>query len=649
MGKQKRQERQQAQPQQSPKVKMPDNKLSLILGLLVAALGFLLYANTLNHEYALDDYSVLRENNIVMRGTEAIPTILKTSYRYGYFNLEDGLYRPLSLIMYAIEWEIAPDKPALSHWVNVLLYAITGFVLFNVLRKVFSKYNLVLPLLISLLFIAHPIHTEVVANIKSRDEILCFLFALLSLNSLLAAVTSFQLADESKHKLNWLSLGLSALFFFTALLSKESTITMLAGFPLILWFFTAVKPKQIALAVLPLVGATVLYMIIRFNVLDGKLSDSSVTTLDNFLVGAPDLGIRLATAIKVLGLYLKLLLVPHPLLYDYSFNKIPLASFTDITFWLSLLVHLGLGIFALWQLPKKNPLSFAILFYFITIVLFSNIFIIIGVGMAERLMYFPSFAFCIAVAYLLLLATKTVKESQAFASIGQFASANAKVLGVLAVIVVLFSVKTIARNPAWKNNYTLYTTDLPELKESTRAHYYLGNEIIKAQAPAEKDPAKQKLLFAQGISLLNQSLAIYPGYSEALSQLGVGYYKTGDYANAVKYSEQARKLNPNDIITLNNLGSAYFQSNRYKEALELYEKVVAINPRYEDGWMNLGSINGMTQNYDKAISCFEQVLAINPVNSRALYYLGITYRSKGNEMQAEQYLKRARQIDPTIK
>jgi tetratricopeptide (TPR) repeat protein len=647
MGKQKKQERQQ--PQQPPKAKAPDNKLSLILGLIIAALGFLLYANTLNHEYALDDYSVLRENNIVMRGTEAIPTIFKTSYRYGYYNLEDGLYRPLSLAMFATEWEIAPDKPALSHWVNVLLYAFTGLVLFNVLRKVFSRYSIVFPFLVALLFIAHPIHTEVVANIKSRDEILCFLFALLSLNSLLTATATFQLADESRHKLNAPQLALSALFFFTALLSKESTITMLAGFPLILWFFTPVKPKQIALSVLPLVGATALYMIIRFTVLNGKLNDSSVTTLDNFLVAAPDFGIRFATALKVLGLYLKLLVVPQPLLYDYSFNKIPLATYTDLTFIISLVLHLALGIFALWQLPKKNPLSFAILFYFITIVLFSNIFIIIGVGMAERLMYFPSVAFCIAMVYLLLLATGTNKDSQAFTSVGQFAAANSKALGILTVVVVLFSVKTVARNPAWKNNYTLYTTDLPQLKESTRAHYYLGNEIIKSQAPAEKDPVKQKQLFAEGIGLLNQSLAIYPGYSEALSQLGVGYYKIADYANAVKYSEQARKLNPNDIITLNNLGSAYFQTNRYKEALELYERVIAINPRYEDGWMNLGSINGMTGNYDKAISCFQQVLGINPNNARALYYIGVTYQNKGDNVLAQQYIQKAKQIDPGLK
>jgi hypothetical protein len=178
-------------------------KQRLILALIVGIFGFLLYSNTLTHDYVLDDFSVIKENNIVRQGIKAIPEIFRTSYRQGYLSLNDGTYRPLSLAMFAVEWNFFPNTPAVSHFVNVLLYGITGFLLFIILCKLFASSlrlshsplstsppaslqnemgdgSEVLAFIASLLFIAHPLHVEVVANIKSRDEILCFLFVLCS-------------------------------------------------------------------------------------------------------------------------------------------------------------------------------------------------------------------------------------------------------------------------------------------------------------------------------------------------------------------------------------------------------------------------------------------------------------------------------------
>ncbi len=80
-------------------------------------------------------------------------------------------------------------------------------------------------LLATLIFMAHPVHTEVVANIKSRDEILSFL------NGTLALLLVF---DYSKSK-NWISLALAVIFFFLSLLSKETAMTTLAIIPFMLF------------------------------------------------------------------------------------------------------------------------------------------------------------------------------------------------------------------------------------------------------------------------------------------------------------------------------------------------------------------------------------------------------------------------------
>ena len=154
------------------------------LGLLLALLSFLLYSNTLNHGFALDDGSAISENWVTKKGAAGIPLLLTKHYRYGYWNSKGVLYRPVSMVMFAVEWGLSPDNPKLHHGVNVLLYAGTALLLFFTLAELFAAFHLLLPFAASLLFLVHPVHVETVANIKSRDEMLAFFFSILSINFL---------------------------------------------------------------------------------------------------------------------------------------------------------------------------------------------------------------------------------------------------------------------------------------------------------------------------------------------------------------------------------------------------------------------------------------------------------------------------------
>lgn len=156
------------------------------------------------------------------------------------------------MIMFAIEWAIYPNNPSIHHFINVLLYAISIGILFKFLTKSLPTYSIWIPFIIALIFALHPSHTEVVSNIKSRDENLCFLFFLFTIKSL-----SLETPSDSMTYIK------SEILFFACLLSKEASILIL---PIIGLYFWMIKREKIVVVVkktLPLVISALLWLIIQ--------------------------------------------------------------------------------------------------------------------------------------------------------------------------------------------------------------------------------------------------------------------------------------------------------------------------------------------------------------------------------------------------
>ena len=187
--------------------------------LLITAIS--LYGYSMQFEYVLDDKIVLSENNFVKKGFNGIKEILTTESFAGYFGEQKNLvvgarYRPLSIVTFALEYELFGLNTRVSHLINILLYALSGLLLFRLISmlvkdKSTSRWFLCIPFITALLFVIHPIHSEVVANVKGRDEILTLLFSLLTFYSFFKA--------KGPQKILWSTIGV--LTFFLALLSKE--------------------------------------------------------------------------------------------------------------------------------------------------------------------------------------------------------------------------------------------------------------------------------------------------------------------------------------------------------------------------------------------------------------------------------------------
>lgn len=559
--------------------------------MLIIFLVYLMYGNTINYGYVLDDDLVGRSNKFVNEGFAGIPHILSNGYLVGTTGVNDS-YRPLLMVHLAIEKQFFGFNPSVNHFFNVFYYGIMGILLFIVLCRIFKNIHKIIPLIITLLFLSHPIHTEVVANIKSRDEIFCLIFLLMSILSL------FNYLDKRKI----ISIILSPIWFFLAVLSKENALTYLAIIPLILFFFTNEKLKRILTLTLPYLGAAGLFLLIRASIVHGNVS--TIDLLYNSLMGITSTSERLATAIFIFGKYIQLLIFPHPLVWDYSFNQIPPVSWTNIYTIVTLVVCFGLMIYAIMKTKSRDIFAFCILYFFITMSITSNIFILIGATMAERFLFLPSLGFCIAIIFLinkLLKIDNTGKSKH-----------NFKTLYIISgIVIVAYLFKTIDRSKDWKDSMSLYESGVIGAPNSCRTHTALANEY-STLAQSLSDANRKTELFKKAEAEFKTGLNIYPKNPESWYNLGVLYFAMGNIPEAEKANKQVIVYNPLFAKAYNNLGAIEGQRGEFKEAAQNFKKAADLDSNYLDAISNTASAYFNLKEYKNAEPYYKRAHELNP-------------------------------------
>ena len=625
------------------------------------ALSFLLYANTLSHDYALDDAIVIYNNMFVEDGVSGIPGILTKDTFFGFFKEEGkaslvagGRYRPLTLVLFALEVQLFGKTPFIGHLVNGLLYGLTTVMLYLLLLKLFSPSNgqaraFFIALAAAVLFAVHPIHTEVVANIKGRDEIVALL------GSLAALFYSLRAYRENKPGLN----VIAGLVFFLGLMSKENAITFLAVAPLAYYFFTKASPGVIVRQSAPFVIAAAVFLAIRFSVLGFGLSEPTMEMMNNPFVKLEGnqylpftMQERLATVFYTLGKYIQLLVFPYVLTHDYYPRQIGVMNFSDWGAWLSLLAYLGMLGYALRQLPKKDPVSFAILYYLATLSIVSNLLFPVGTHMAERLMFMPSVGFCLLLAILgyRWAAARTPRgKSPAFS---QFTS----VLAVLAIVALAYSVRTVLRNPVWKDNYTLFTTDIEYSPNSAKLRNACGGELL-TQSLAVQDPNQKRNMASQAVEHLQQALRIHPNYKNAYLLLGNAYNYLQEYDKSIEAYKKALALDPNYADAQRNLGITYKDAGQFfgeqqgdlNKAILYLDQAKELMPNEYEVLRLLGVAHGIRGDRVEAVEYFTLATQADPNNARGWYDLGTAHYNLGNNSLGEQYRQKAFEMDPSLR
>jgi len=608
-------------------------KLCLLLGII----ALLVYGNTLSNGYVLDDVMVLKDNTIVKKGITAIPEIFGTLRLHGYADMSNE-YRPLSLAMFATEFSIWGLNPSVNHFFNILLFAGCVIQLFLFIYKLTGEKRVMVAFITALLFAVHPIHTEIVANIKSRDEILCFFFAFMSLN----IFAKYMKSGDNKHLL------LGTLALFLSFLSKETVVTFLAVIPFVFFFILNDDRKKAIFISGGSVVAMALFLGIR-GALVHKYHPGvnfGINFMDNALVGAPNAASRLATEILIMGDYLKLLFIPYPLICDHSFNSIPFTTFGDPLVILSAVAYVAVAALAirLFIKDRKNLFAFGIFFFLFTLSLFTNMFVVIASTFAERFLFFCSVGSCLIVA---LAIEKWLAGNDL--EIGQIIS-NKKILVVLLPLCLIYAGITYARNQDWKDNYSLYKADVAKLPENTRLNYYIASELQKLY-DAETNPAEQTRINNESITYLKKALSIYPKNTDAQAEIGAAYLRAKMIDSSEWHLKKALELNPKQSNASANLGTLYLNQNKFAEALVCYQRTTRLNFGNAVAQFNGGVCFYQLKQYDSAIQYFKNTIQVAPDfnNYKSFQFTAITYKTINQMDSAMKYESLAKEYDPKFK
>jgi tetratricopeptide (TPR) repeat protein len=519
------------------------------------------------------------------------------------------------MALFAVLAQFFGNNSLVFHLFTVLLFAVACWALhrflFFALKTTRWQENAALISFISTaLFAAHPVHTEVVANVKSCDELLAFLASIGSLYALLKACENPR----------WAWKAAAGGLFLLACLAKENAATLLIIAPLALWFFREKSFRQTFFSTWPLLAAFAAYFVMRGTVLGWHFEGQAMhDPLNNpFLkAGAQQWepftwDEKFATILYTLLEYLRLLVWPWPLTHDYYPFHISAKNFSHPAVIASAALHLILLTLAVWLLIKRKLAGLGLVFYFVTLSIVANIFFPVGTFMAERFLFLPSAGFCLVVAALVVpLAGKN--------KIWRYVMS-----GIVSVLLAVGGAVVFLRNFAWASDEKLLYIDSATSANSAKLQNSLGTLLLtKALDPANS--SRRMVLLQEAEIHLRKAIELHPTYYDAFLAYGACVFYLQKYDLSVQAYRGARHMNAQDPKAKTGLayalrygGDFYAEENRDPErAIQYLTEAWQINPDTAVATHLAEQYRRMGQPREMAL-WLEQALTLAPGDTRLL-------------------------------
>lgn len=507
---------------------------------LVAAIAIGGSATGLGNGFAYDDVRVIEGNERVHSLADPARFLTETYWPPGKFVGGSTLYRPLTLFAFAVQWVIGNGRPVVFHATNILLYTLVAVAFLRLA-------TLLLPpmpaLMAALLFAAHPVHVDAVANVVGQSELWVNLFLLLGVAIFLRGRNAAGMPERDRI--------LIGLCYILACFSKDNGF-MLPGLLVVAELAVVQDPRPLrdrlaGLAdfwvVLAAIG--ILYLVARTAVTGTLAGD-----YPHILIGTASHRERLLTMLRVGLEWPRLLLWPAHLQVDYSPQDFQRVGAFGAGQALGLAMVLGTAWLAWWARWRARAATFGLLWLAVAIFPVSNLVLKSGIVLAERTLFLAS-----AGAMLVVGA--------AVAALDRWPRWRPAILGLAAVATLLGVWRSAIRQPTWRDTGTLFAQTVQDAPRNYKVHWTYG--IYLYERGARESAFKE----------VETAIELYPADPSLYADAGDLYRTDGKCDRSIPLYSRALALTPERQFTRSRLASCYMRLGQYAEARRELNRLVA--------------------------------------------------------------------------
>ncbi len=670
--------------------------------LIIVVLGILIYSNTFNAPFVLDDnHSIVNSSSI-----KDVRHFIDLQSMYGN--------RHIGFLTFALNYKMHGLDVTGYHIFNLVIHLLNALLVYRLViltfrtpyasaylqkdvLKISDLYRWI-PLFTALLFVSHPVQTQAVTYIVQRFASLSTLFYLASLVMYIKARGS----DSSKNA-RYAFYAASIVSAILAMRTKEIAFTLPVMAVLYEFMFFRGDIRKRMLYLLPLLLTMFIIPLATMSTQGGSTGAKGIDELTE-IAGSVDVSRwdYLNTQFRVIVTYIRLLFFPvnQNLDYDYPIYR----TFFAPPVFLSFLFLLGVFCWGIYLLYRSNTsdqanrfwyrlIAFGIFWFFVTLSVESSIIPILDIIFEHRL-YLSSVGFFMALmSGIVFIHVRLANRGKAAAKV---------VMPVMILAVIILSVTAHTRNMIWRNEVTLwedvvekspykarphtnlgsYYEEQERLDDAVREyqtaiklqpdlfmpHYNLGvayrkqgrldDAVREFQTAIKLKPDAADAHSNLGVAYQEQgrlddaigefqiAIKLKPDHDSAHLNLGVAYQEQGRLDDAVKEYQTAIKLKPDAADVHSNLGAAYQKQGRLDDAIKEYQTAIKLKPDYEaDAHNNLGAAYQEQGRLNDAIKEYQTAIKLKPDYADAHYNLGVLYRKQGRLEEANRELQAVLKID----